>query len=67
MRETEIKTKCITKILSENGFNQVRSSGSHRIWSDGKHTISVTSPTVNRMVARRIMKSLNQILSQRPS
>ena len=59
IRESEIKSKEIGKLLSERGFERVRIRGSHQIWSDGSRTISLTIPTVNRMVAKRIVKTIS--------
>lgn len=60
MREKEVKTKNIGRLLFDSGFRQVRFRGSHQIWSDGKSTISLTYPTINRMVAKRISKMIRE-------
>lgn len=32
--------------------------GSHEVWSDGQHNVTVTYPEMNRMVARRELKKI---------
>ena len=43
------------KILKKNGYSHVRSKGSHKIYSNGKRTISV-NVDLNKVVALRLIK-----------
>lgn len=46
-------------ILKELNFNMIRAGkGSHEVWSNGQHNVTVTYPEMNRMVARRELKKI---------
>lgn len=53
-----VDAKTMRKILVRNGYQCVRSKGSHFIYSDGTNTISVNKD-LNCMVARRLLKQYN--------
>lgn len=53
-----VDAKMMKKILLDNGFQCVRSKGSHFIYSDGRNTISINKD-LNCMVARRLLKQYN--------
>lgn len=58
-----MKTKDFERILKDLGFQLVRSSD-HKIWSDGRQTIPIPhNKNLNKMIARRILKSLGYRLS----
>lgn len=46
-------------ILKDNGYEQVRQTGSHRVWNNGDTTISVPSVSLKAVVANRIIKENN--------
>ena len=48
-------TRQIRKILKENGYTYVRTSGDHDIYSNGTHSIPIT-PKINKMLALRVLK-----------
>lgn len=48
----------LQKILKENGYNYVRQTGGHMIYSNGSHSIPVTLKP-NKMLALRILKQCN--------
>jgi len=46
-------------ILKELNFNMTKNGkGSHEVWSNGQHNVTVTYPEMNRMVARRELKKI---------
>lgn len=53
------------KVLMDNGFYLARTHGSHSMWkNDNNHiTISIPSVKVNSMLARRLIKENNLIIS----
>ena len=48
-------------ILTSNGYHEVRSNGSHFIFTNCKNTISVNKD-LNRMVKQRLIKENNLLL-----
>ena len=50
-----INAKDMKKILANNGYKYERCKGSHFIYSDGIHTISINKD-LNCMVAKRLIK-----------
>lgn len=59
-RETvmDIDIRKFTKMLLDNGYEFVRQSGSHRIFSNGTNTV-VANTHLNRMVAKRLIRENN--------
>lgn len=51
-------TKEIERILKRNGYTHVRTTGSHRIFTNGVNTIPLVLK-VNKMVALRTIKKFN--------
>ena len=47
-------------ILINNGYREIRSNGSHYIYSNGINTITVNKD-LNKMVRRRLIKENNLI------
>ena len=45
-------------LLEKNGYREIRSNGSHFIYSNGHNTISVNK-NLNRMVRKRLIKENN--------
>lgn len=43
-------------ILKDNNYTFIRQCGSHRVWSNGKITISVPSVKLKSVIANRIIK-----------
>ena len=56
MKQTTKKE--LLNCLKENGYTKVRSKGSHAIYSNGLHTISVPIVTLKAVVANRLMKDV---------
>ena len=48
-------TREVERMLRDNGYEHVRSSGSHKIFSNGMQTVAL-NPKVNKMVALKIIK-----------
>ena len=51
-------TRQVIKILKDNGYRYVRTSGDHDIYSNGIHSVPIT-PKINKMLALRILKQCN--------
>ncbi len=49
------KLREFEKILSRNGYHELRSNGSHFIYTNGKKKISVNKD-LNEMVRKRLIK-----------
>lgn len=54
-----IKLKELQSGLKNAGYSIRRTTGSHQIWSNGKHTVSVPKIKLNPMLARRLAKECN--------
>ena len=52
------------KILRANGYDVIRNSGGHRIWSNGKRTLSINAEKPNAMVMRRLIKEYALVVSE---
>ena len=66
MKKREYSTKEVLAILDSNGYHLLRTTkGSHKIYSDGIHIISipVQNKTVNKMLFARLVKENNLILN----
>ena len=48
------------KLLRKNGFNYIRSNGSHRIYTNGL-TLAVVPVKLNKMLALRIKKQCSLV------
>lgn len=55
----DIKSRVFIKLLKANGYELLRGNGSHRIYSNGTNKITITVPTINAMVMRRLIKENN--------
>lgn len=55
-------TREMERILKKNGYSHVRTTGSHRIYTNGINTIPLV-PKVNKMVALRVIKKFNLAIS----
>ena len=66
MKEREYSTKEVLAILDSNGYHLLRTTkGSHKIYSDGVHTISVPTQNkmVNKMLFARLVRENNLIIN----
>lgn len=52
----KIDRKHFFQLLHANGYKVIRNSGGHRIWSNGKRTLSINAVNPNRMVMQRLIK-----------
>ena len=44
------------KLLRANGYEVVRNSGGHRIWSNGTRHLSINAEKPNKLVMKRLIK-----------
>lgn len=66
MKKKEYSTKEVLAILDNNGYSLLRTTkGSHKIYSDGVHTISVPTQNkmVNKMLFARLVRENNLIIN----
>lgn len=66
MKKKEYSTKEVLAILDSNGYRLLRTTkGSHKIYSDGVHTISVPTQNkmVNKMLFARLVRENNLIIN----
>ena len=66
MKKKEYSTKEVLAILDSNGYQLLRTTkGSHKIYSDGVHTISVPTQNkmVNKMLFARLVRENNLIIN----
>ena len=54
----EYNTRELNKLLADNGFELVRTRGSHYIYKRGKEE-AVTNKKPNKMMARRLIKTFD--------
>lgn len=52
----QISVREMQAILKDNNYTLIRQCGSHRVWSNGKVSISVPSVKLKSVVANRIIK-----------
>lgn len=52
----QISVREMQTILKSNNYSLIRQCGSHRVWSNGKVTISIPSVKLKAVVANRIIK-----------
>lgn len=58
----QYKPREADKILKKSGFEEVRSRGSHRIYSNGKATISIPVIKLNCKLFKRLIKENNLVV-----
>ncbi len=58
----KVDKKQFFKILHNNGYKVIRNSGGHRIWSNGKRTLSINAVNPNRMVMQRLIKEYQLVM-----
>lgn len=46
----------VARLMRQNGYHVIRSTGSHNIWSNGVNTITI-NVKINKMVLRRLVKT----------
>ena len=66
MKKKEYSTKEVLAILDNNGYYLLRTTkGSHKIDSDGVHTISIPTQNkmVNKMLFARLVRENNLIIN----
>ena len=66
MKKREYSTKEVLAILDSNGYYLLRTTkGSHKIYSDGVHTISIPTKNkmVNKMLFARLVRENNLIIN----
>lgn len=56
---TQYDVKEMQTKLKNNGYQKVRCNGSHQIWSDGKHTVSLPVVKLSPVIARRLVKEFD--------
>lgn len=54
----QIKFEKFVKILNKNGFYLVRTNGSHFIYKNKKHTLSIKKP-LKSVISLRLIKEFN--------
>lgn len=50
------------QILIQNGYEVIRSRGSHKIWSNGTRTISVPNVKLNACLIRRLIRDYDIVV-----
>ena len=57
----QISVREMEKILKENGYEKVRTRGSHTVWKSGDRRITLPVVTLKSVVANRLIKE-NQLV-----
>lgn len=62
MKEKVLNPREFFKLLENNGYEYISSTGDHKKYSNGKNTIVINNKP-NRMVMRRLIKENNLVYS----
>ena len=46
----------VARLMRQNGYQPIRTTGSHIIWSNGVYNITINK-NINKMVLRRLVKT----------